>query len=98
MLNEETKQYRWNLRLLKFNLPRLHKIIPDNIKKKLPEEELMQFLDFTDKLLKEVHEAQRELYTCNKCHKHKKKPIKDKKIYYCDFCGKMKDTLYKVKD
>jgi hypothetical protein len=98
MTKKEAYMRNWNICRLMGQLPRIGDRIPQDIKDKLPAEELAQFTAFAKVLLKEIQDAKRKRFTCDTCHKHGKNPTKNKEAYECDFCGTWDKPLYNIKD
>jgi len=98
MTQQEAQQRNWQIRTLMGQLPRLGRLIPADIKAKLPTEELTQFLTFAEVLLEILQEAKVKRFTCGTCHPHGKNPTKNRKAYKCEFCGTLEEPLYNIKD
>jgi len=97
MTKREAQERNWNLGILKGQLPRLKRIIPQDIKDKMQQRDLRQFLEFAERLLECIEDARIKRFTCDDCHEHGPRPTLNKKATVCDFCGSWDKTLYTVK-
>ena len=99
MTKTEAQIRNWNISQLRSFLPRMQKLMPEDIENKIQQRDLKIFYSVAEKIVDCLRDIKKKNFTCNKCNniKENAKPTRNKLAYRCDFCNKYNEVLYTIK-
>ena len=98
-LQRQTQVRNKNILQLRGMLPRVASLIPDDVKRYMTREELVNFSKTADSILKILNMVKVVRFVCADCAEESETRItKNKKATACDVCGDyMRENLYIAK-